>query len=98
MERKERKEKNMSQEVVLDLMREAFTIALRLAAPLLIVSLSIGLFISIFQAATQIQEQTLTFVPKVILIGLTLIILAPWMMTVIQEYVHRLFQNILNFM
>jgi len=88
----------MTQQLVLDMLREAFTIALRLAAPLLIVSLGVGLLISIFQAATQIQEQTLTFVPKVIIIGITLIILAPWMMTVLQEYVARLFQNVLNFM
>jgi flagellar biosynthetic protein FliQ len=80
------------------MLREAFTIALRLAAPLLLVSLSVGLIISIFQAATQIQEQTLTFVPKLIIIGLTLVLLGPWMITVIREYVISHFQNMLNFM
>ena len=88
----------MTQQVVLDILREAFTVALRLVAPLLLVSLGVGLLISIFQAATQIQEQTLTFVPKFIIIGVTLIILAPWIMTVMTEYVNSLFQNILNFM
>ena len=88
----------MSEQIIIDMLREAFTIALRLAAPLLLVSLSVGLIISIFQAATQIQEQTLTFVPKLIIIGLTLILLAPWMITVMREYVIRHFQSMLNYM
>ena len=88
----------MTDQAVLDTLREAFTIALKLAAPLLIVSLSVGLLISIFQAATQIQEQTLTFVPKLIIIGLTLILLAPWMMTTIKDFVSAHFHNILNYM
>ena len=88
----------MSEQAVIDMLREAFTIALRLAAPLLLVSLTVGLIISIFQAATQIQEQTLTFVPKLIIIGLTLILLAPWMITVIREFVIAHFERMLNFM
>jgi len=88
----------MSEQAIIDMLREAFTIALRLAAPLLLVSLSVGLIISVFQAATQIQEQTLTFVPKLIIIGLTLVLLAPWMMTVIKEYVIRHLQSMLNYM
>ena len=88
----------MSEQAIIDMLREAFTIALRLAAPLLLVSLSVGLLISIFQAATQIQEQTLTFVPKLIIIGLTLILLAPWMITVIREFVIRHFEKMLDFM
>ena len=88
----------MSEQAIIDMLREAFTIALRLAAPLLLVSLTVGLIISIFQAATQIQEQTLTFVPKLIIIGITLILLAPWMITVIKEFVIAHFQRMLNFM
>ena len=88
----------MSEQAIIDMLREAFTIALRLAAPLLLVSLTVGLIISIFQAATQIQEQTLTFVPKLIIIGITLILLAPWMMTVMREFVIRHFQSMINFM
>ncbi|MCL2099417.1 MAG: flagellar biosynthesis protein FliQ [Oscillospiraceae bacterium] len=88
----------MSQEVMIDLLREAFTIALRLAAPLLLVSLTVGLIISIFQAATQIQEATLTFVPKLVIIGFTLILLANWMMTTMREFVVSHFGNMLNFM
>ena len=88
----------MTEQAVIDLLRGAFSIALRLAAPLLFVSLGVGLIISIFQAATQIQEQTLTFVPKVIIIGLTLSLLAPWMIRVITEYVIAHFQSMLIFM
>ena len=88
----------MTEQAVIDLLRGAFSIALRLAAPLLFVSLGVGLLISIFQAATQIQEQTLTFVPKVIIIGLTLSLLAPWMIRVITEYVITHFQSMLIFM
>ena len=88
----------MSEQAVIDVLREAFVVAMKLAAPLLFVSLGVGLMISIFQAATQIQEQTLTFVPKVIIIGISLMLLAPWMMTVIKEFVIDHFQNIMNFM
>ena len=88
----------MSEQAIIDMLREAFTIALRLAAPLLLVSLSVGLIISIFQAATQIQEQTLTFVPKLIIIGLTLVLLGPWMITVIRDFVIAHFQRMIYFM
>ena len=88
----------MSEQAIVDVLRSAFVVAMKLSAPLLLVSLGVGLIISIFQAATQIHEQTLTFVPKLIVIGIVLILLAPWMMTVIREYVISTFQNILNFM
>ena len=88
----------MSEQAIVDVLRAAFVVAMKLAAPLLLVSLGVGLIISVFQAATQIHEQTLTFVPKLIVIGVVLILLAPWMMTVIKEYVISTFHNILNFM
>lgn len=88
----------MSEEAIIDLLRDAFLVALKLAGPLLIVSLGVGLIISLFQAATQIHEQTLTFVPKLIVIGILLVLLAPWMMTVTREYVQELFANLSNFM
>jgi flagellar biosynthetic protein FliQ len=88
----------MGQQDILDILRSAFVTALQLAVPLLAVSLSVGLLVSIFQAATQIQEQTLTFVPKVIIIGITLVVLAPWMMTTISDFVQTHFENLLNFM
>ncbi|MCL2775906.1 MAG: flagellar biosynthesis protein FliQ [Oscillospiraceae bacterium] len=88
----------MSEQAIVDVLRAAFIVAMKLSAPLLLVSLGVGLIISVFQAATQIHEQTLTFVPKLIVIGIILILLAPWMMTVMKEYVISTFQNILNFM
>jgi flagellar biosynthetic protein FliQ len=88
----------LTDQVVLDMLREAFTVALRLALPLLLTSLGVGLIVSVIQAATQIQEQTLTFVPKVILIGLMLVMLASWMIRFLTEYIRSLFERILTFM
>ena len=88
----------MSEAAVIDMLREAFMVAFKLAAPLLLVSLGVGLIISVIQAATQIHEQTLTFVPKLIVVGLILILLAPWMMTVMKEFVLAHFSSIFNFM
>ena len=88
----------MEEADVVAVLREAFTVALKLAGPLLIVSLSVGLIISLIQAATQIHEQTLTFVPKLLIVGTVLIVLFPWMMTVIREFVVAHFENVLNFM
>lgn len=70
----------MTEGTVIHLAREAISLVLLLAGPLLLVSLAVGLAVSIFQAATQIQEQTLTFVPKLVAILLTLLILGGWMM------------------
>jgi len=84
----------MSQDGVLDVFREALLLSLKLAGPLLIVSIVIGLVISIFQAATQIHEQTLTFVPKVLVIALLLLAMGSWMMSLMDEFVQYLFQII----
>jgi len=88
----------MNDQAVIDLLFMAFTTALKLATPLLLASLGIGLIISIFQAATQIHEQTLTFVPKLVGIGILLVLLAPWMLTVMRDYVFEHFERIASFM
>jgi flagellar biosynthetic protein FliQ len=88
----------MSESAVIDLLREAFFVALRLAGPLLLVSLSVGLMISLFQAATQIQEQTLTFVPKLVIVGVALILLAPCMIRTMREFMEAHFDNAILFM
>jgi flagellar biosynthetic protein FliQ len=67
---------------------------LLVSAPLFIAALVTGLIISIFQAATQINEMTLSFVPKLIAIFVTLIIAGPWMITLIVDYMRRLFESI----
>ena len=88
----------MTDEAVIDMLREAFIVALKLAGPLLLVSLGIGLVISLIMAATQIQEMTLTFVPKFIIVGLSLILLAPWMISVMRDYITAHFDKIIAFM
>lgn len=72
---------------------QALFLIIKCAAPLLLVSLCVGLAISIFQTATSIQEQTLTFVPKVLAIFITLMVLGHWILTQIIEYMHELWSN-----
>lgn len=81
----------MTQGEVLAVFQEALLVAMKISAPLLIASIAIGLVVAIFQAATQIHEQTLTFVPKVLVIALMLIGLGSWMMTLMNDLVQNLF-------
>lgn len=75
-------------------MRQAMEIAMLISAPLFIAALATGLIISIFQAATQINESTLSFIPKLIVIVLTLLIAGPWMLTILTDYIRQLFESI----
>lgn len=75
-----------------DVMFEFFTVTVRLSAPILIVSMLIGVLISIFQAATQIHEQTLTFVPKLIVIGVILMAMGSQMMETLTEFARYIIQ------
>lgn len=84
----------MEQEVVITMVQNIFVLILELAAPVLIVSVVIGLMVSIFQTITQIQESTLTFVPKIIAGVVTLIILMPWMFNLFSSSVRELFASI----
>ena len=81
----------MSAEQVMEIMKEAMLVAFAIAGPLLIISIAVGLLVAIFQAATQIHEQTLTFVPKLIVIALVLLALGSWMSKVMNEFVVELF-------
>ena len=83
----------ISQGAVLDIARDAIYTILITSAPLLLVSLVVGLIISIFQTVTSIQEQTLTFVPKIIAIFLTLVLLGSWMMNIMVEYTVQLWSS-----
>ena len=83
----------MSIEMVTDMMQEGLLVVLRTAAPPLIVSLVIGLAISIFQTVTSIQEQTLTFVPKIVGMFVCLMILGHWMLNNMTTYMTDLWQN-----
>jgi len=79
----------------LSIMQQAITVAIKLAAPLLLLSMAIGLLIAIIQAATQIHEQTITFVPKLFLIGLILLAAGGWMMQTLMDLFQRVFDLML---
>lgn len=84
----------MTPTMVIELGRGAIEVLLMVALPLFLVALSIGLLISIFQAATQINEATLSFVPKLLAIFITLVAAGPWMLTVLTDYIQRLYGSI----
>lgn len=84
----------MSEEMVLDIFREALVLSIKLAGPLLLISMIVGLVIAILQAATQVHEQTLTFVPKALTIVVLLLLMAPMMMNWCSEFVTHIFDII----
>jgi flagellar biosynthesis protein FliQ len=84
----------MTPEGVMDLGRNAMEITLLVAGPMLVTVLLIGLMVSIFQAATQINEATLSFIPKLIGVFAVLLIAGPWMLTTLVDYMHLVFTNI----
>jgi flagellar biosynthetic protein FliQ len=84
----------MTPEGVMDLGRNAMEITLLVAGPMLGAVLLIGLLVSIFQAATQINEATLSFIPKLIGVFLVLLIVGPWMLTTLVDYMHMVFTSI----
>jgi flagellar biosynthetic protein FliQ len=86
----------MTPESVISLGRHAMEVMLMVSAPLLAVALGIGLIVSIFQAATQINEATLSFIPKLVGIFVTLVIAGPWMLTIMLDYMREVFSNIPN--
>jgi flagellar biosynthetic protein FliQ len=84
----------MTPESVMTMGRHAMEVALMIAAPMLLVALGIGLVVSIFQAATQINEMTLSFIPKLVGILVALVIAGPWMLTIILDYMREMFSGI----
>ena len=84
----------MTEELVLKLGQDAIRTTVIIAAPMLLGALAIGLIISIFQAITQINEATLTFIPKMIVIFVVIIVAGPWMLDVMSHYTIELFENI----
>lgn len=87
----------MSPDLAVGLGKEALTVAVLIAAPILLSALAAGLIIGLFQAATQINEQTMSFVPKIAVLVLTLFIAAPWMLRVLLDFTRQLFQGIPSF-
>ena len=84
----------MTPESVVTIGQHALTVMLLLAAPLLLTSLVIGLIVSVLQAATQINEMTLSFIPKLLGTLIALVVAGPWMLTFFVDYVRRLFESI----
>jgi flagellar biosynthetic protein FliQ len=84
----------MTPSTVIDIGRQSVEIALMMAAPLFLAALATGLLVSVFQAATQINEITLTFVPKLIAVFITLVVAGHWMITLITDFTRRLFESI----
>ncbi len=84
----------MNEDIVIQLGQDALKTLALVAAPMLLSTLVIGLIISIFQALTQINENTLTFVPKMVVIGIVIIIAGPWMLDTMSTYTITLFENI----
>ena len=81
----------MTTSEVMEVLKQAMLVAFQMAGPLLIVSIVVGLIVAIFQAATQIHEQTLTFVPKLIVIAIVLLVTGSWMLSLFTEFVQHLF-------
>ncbi len=84
----------MTADTVIDLSRQALFIIVMLAAPMLVSALTIGLLIGMFQAATQINEMTLSFIPKLLVLVISLMIAGPWMLDLILNFTRRLYLGI----
>lgn len=85
------------EQYLLDVARDAIITTLKVATPVLIIGLTVGLIVSIFQATTQIQEQSLHFVPKILAMLITLLLLGSWMLTTIKEFTLRMYESMLKF-
>jgi flagellar biosynthesis protein FliQ len=86
----------MTSQSVMTIGQQALELTLLVSAPLLGTALLVGLLVSIFQAATQINEMTLSFIPKLVAIFVVMVIAGPWMLQLLVDYMHRLFSDIPN--
>jgi flagellar biosynthetic protein FliQ len=84
----------MTSEFIVGIMAETIKVTLLISAPALLVGLVIGVGVSLFQAVTQIQEMTLVFVPKIVGVMITVVIVLPWMINLLVSFTHNLFTNI----
>jgi len=84
----------MTPDTVVSIVRQALEVAMLIAAPLLLASLLMGLLVSVFQAATQINEMTLTFIPKLLVMFVVLVLTGPWAMQLLVDFVARLYGSI----
>jgi flagellar biosynthetic protein FliQ len=84
----------MNQDTAVNLATQAMTLAMEVGGPLLLVGLGVGLIVSLFQAVTQIQEQTLSFIPKIIGVAVVIVVLGPWMLNQLVSYTQNLYMSI----
>jgi flagellar biosynthesis protein FliQ len=84
----------MNQDTVVNLATQAMTLAMEIAGPMLLVGLVVGLVVSLFQAVTQIQEQSLSFIPKIVGLAVLIVILGPWMLGQLVTYATNLYSSI----
>lgn len=84
----------MSGDVVIQLAQQALMVVLLVSAPMLGLGLTVGLMVSVFQATTSIQEQTLAFIPKIIAVFVAILIFGPWMLRIMVEFVSSIFTNV----
>jgi flagellar biosynthesis protein FliQ len=84
----------MTPDMVIKLAEQSIYTIIIVSAPMLLIALGVGLLVSIFQAMTQIQEQTLAFIPKILAVFLSIVLFGPWMLTILLDYTRDLFQQL----
>lgn len=84
----------MSAEFIMGLAGQAVFTVIKVSAPMLVVALVVGLLISVFQATTQIQEQTLAFVPKIVAVMIVVLLFGPWILTTLVDFTHNILNNL----
>ncbi|CAJ1315560.1 flagellar biosynthesis protein FliQ [Paenibacillus sp. PK4536] len=87
----------MSSEFIIGMAGQAVYTVLKVSAPMLVLGLVVGLLVSIFQATTQIQEQTLAFVPKIVAVMLALLLFGPWILSVLVDYTYNILDNLYKY-
>jgi len=87
---------NVAMDVVIDISKETLYVVMMISMPLLLASLVVGVAVSLFQAVTQIQEFTLTFIPKITIIGFVLFLLLPWMLQTLLSFNDRIFEGMVH--
>lgn len=86
----------MDQNQIIDILREGIWVALKIGGPMLIASMAVGVLVAIFQAATQIHEQTLSFIPKLLLIIAFLLLAGSWMLNTMQDFTRMIFTQMIT--
>ena len=84
----------MTPDTVIKLAEQSIYMIIIISAPMLLVALAVGLIVSVFQATTQIQEQTLAFIPKILAVFLSIVLFGPWMLTILLDFTRDLFQQL----